>query len=83
MRSLVHDDLFARQLSDLELHIPGVRAAISGLARALCTDPELGTKIREIPPTWFVPLPDVAEQPLGISYVFDETRVKLLSIWIS
>jgi hypothetical protein len=83
MRKVIHDDLFAHQLSELELHVPGIRQAVSGLTLKLRNDPEHGTKVQESPPLWFVPVPDVAKRALAISYVFDETHVLLLSIWIS
>ena len=83
MRKAIHDELFVHQLSELELHVPGIRQAVAGLALKLRKNPEHGTKVQEYPPLWFVPLPDVAKRALGISYVFDETHVLLLSIWIS
>ena len=83
MRKVIHDDLFAHQLSELEIHVPGIRQAVAGLTLKLRKSPEHGTKVQEFPALWFVPLPDVAQRPLGISYVFDETHVLLLSIWIA
>ena len=83
MRSLKYGEFFQSQVDDLELHVPGIRNSIVSLAAALLKDPEIGAKVREIPPQWFIPLPDIAPSPLGISYIFDETEVRLLSIWIS
>jgi hypothetical protein len=82
MRKLVFDDLFSRQLGDLELHVPGIRAALTGLTYTLRTNPEFGTKLVDDPPFWFVPLPDVAQRALGVTYIFDDDQIRLLSIWI-
>jgi hypothetical protein len=82
MRKVVQDELFVSQLEDLEFHVPGVRSALTGLAFMLRTNPESGMKLQEDPPLWFVPLPDLAERALGITYTFNANRVVLLSIWI-
>ena len=83
MRRLNYDDLFASQLADLKLHIPSIRKALAGVSFVLRKNPELGVKLREDAPVWFVPLPDLIERPLGITYTFNDGCVTLLSIWIS
>ena len=83
MRKLTYDNLFASQLADLELHIPRIRQSLIGLIFALRKDPESGTKLRKDAPVWFMPLPDLIERPLGITYTFNDECIILLSIWIA
>jgi len=72
MRKLYYDDQFARQLSELELHVPRIREFLRGLASKLKRNPEFGTQVRDNPPVWFAGMPDLIEQPLGVSYTFDD-----------
>jgi hypothetical protein len=39
--------------------------------------------VRNDPPVWFVPTPDIIQRPLCASYTFDDEKVVLLSLWVS
>lgn len=83
MRRLIYSDDFANQLTDLERHVPRLRAILKGVALKLTANPEYGEQVRFDPSVWFVPLPDTTARAIGISYCFNDEIVELLSVWIS
>ena len=83
MRQHFYAPKFADPLADLAQHDRRITQTLRGLVLKLQTNPEFGSRLDEDPRRWFVAMPDVIERAFGILYTFDDTRVVLLSIWIS
>jgi len=83
MRKIFQTAEFSAQVADLEEHGTRVRDFLRALKAKLQRNPEFGTKVRDDPPLWFVPTPDIIQQPLCASYTFDDDRIILISLWIS
>lgn len=81
MRTVVYERTFDDQLNSLEPNFERADDFISGAEWILSRNPEFGTLVDEESFIWFLPILDIFETSLGISYTFNDEYVYCLSIF--